>query len=169
MDDNLKDILLVLIGSVASLLGSVITLTLQSRHERRLAKQTQRQRHFEEVREHLFTIISMSDFFKKFLVTNDWTEKSIKDFETNINIFHERLIKSRFYAVPERLSISKDKKILSKLAKVEQHLNHMNILISTVKKGELTKVQLDEIMVNHQQMYEIMEYVLDALEKSIYK
>lgn len=171
MDDNLKDILLVVIGAIASLLGSVITLTLQSRHERRLARQAQRQKHFEEVREYLYATISISAFFVGYLVKKGSGEKpDLKYFQSNTARLQERIINSYFHSVPSKISISKDKKVIDNLNKVYEHFGNVKKLSDVIiKEGQLTKEEAEEIKESHKKMYEMIEYVLDELEKSIYR
>lgn len=171
MDDNQKDILLVLIGSLSSLLGSVITLTLQSRHERKLAKRAQRQKHFDEVREYLYAIISLSTFVTEYLVTtNIGMKHSPLYFQSNTNKIYERIARSSFSSVPVRIAITKDKKILSEFEKLEQYFIEIRVVIDLISKGRiLTDEQIEELTAKHEKANEIMEHILDALGKTIDK
>lgn len=170
MDENLKDVLLVCLGSFASLLGSVIALLLQGRRDKAIAKLEQRQKHYEEVQNFLYANAAMYAGVVDFLASvNSGMNVSLQSFETRINPMLGRIADSRFNGLPN-IAITRDKKIIDKLTEIQDYLLDAKIIVNLISSGNV-KMTTDQVQKEVQKLAEMNELIADVLaelEKRVY-
>ncbi len=136
MDENLKDVLLVCLGSVSSLLGSALTIFFQQRRDRQIAWRERQTKQNEDLLRYLFSVSRLYAVTVDYFVTNSTgLVYPIDQFQANVNPVLEQVTQSPFYGLPSSL-MSRDRTVVDKLSKIHDHLLDVKIIINLVGSGK---------------------------------
>ena len=169
MDDNLKDVLLVVVGGLLSIFASTLTTYFQNRYERQVARRERKQRHFDEVQTYFFAYSTLYAAMVDHLVSLSvgTFHATPKQFMERIKPLLDRVAQSRFTGIPIH-TISKVANDEEKLQKLETCFRECRDLIPIL--SSFTSIPSD-VTTDHQnkleEMNKLIADVLNDLEKEI--
>lgn len=170
MDENLKDVLLVLFGGLLSLLGSGLAIFFEQRRDRQLARRERQISQTEEIIEYLYSISRLYSVIVDYFNTQvSGINYDVERFQSNINPLLERLHESRLHGLPPQL-MSRDQVIVDKIAKLNPHIMELNVIVKLINSGKyqtkdekLAKSQIEKFS----SMNSEISGILEELEKRI--
>lgn len=174
MSPEIKDILLVCLGSLASLLGSLIAFILQNRHERYLRRLERQQKHFDEIQEYFYAYARLYAHIINFLtevhLRRDLsTEQKMELFNRRITNELSRVTESRFNGLPV-LFFTRDKKLIDEIAQVIDDFLKVKVLILLIQQGktDMSEDQIKSEVQHLETMNEHVDSILRQLEPRSY-
>jgi len=171
MDENLRDVLLVCLGSASSILGSVIALVLQARRERVVAKREQRQKHFEEVQDYLYTMSNIySAIVGFYLSVHAGMQLNILSLKEQIKPLETRLTNSRINGLPPIIIANGNKILCNQFEEFKQHTINLSMLTYVINQNpnSVTQEYIQEKQQTLEEMNVLITKIIEEMEKKVY-